>query len=118
MLNSIKSTRLPVRTRGVCSPPTVPMPLQRVDPLVEVLKAIGDPTRLQIMSILLRSSAPVCICDLVAAFDLSQPTVSHHMARLKEAQLVEVKKKGIWSYYSLRPGLDARTRALLNAMIR
>lgn len=117
MLNSIKSARLPVRTRGVCSPPAIPVPEHRVNPLVEVLKALADPTRLRIMSILLRSSAPICICDLVAAFDLSQPTLSHHMARLKEAQLVEVKKKGIWSYYSLRPGLDARTRALLNAML-
>ncbi len=84
--------------------------------LVEILRALADPTRLQIMGILQRSSEPVCICDLTGAFGLSQPTISHHMARLKAACLVDVSKKGIWSYYRLRPGLDAKTRAVLNVL--
>jgi ArsR family transcriptional regulator len=113
----VRSVELPTRQRGVTSPPAISLAEPKVDQLVEVLKALADPTRLHIVSILLRSKAPVCICDLTAAFALSQPTVSHHMARLKEAQLVDVRRKGIWSYYRLRLDLDAKTRALLNALI-
>jgi ArsR family transcriptional regulator len=93
------------------------MTLARVDESVELLKALADPTRLQMVGILNRSSEPVCVCDFTAAFDLSQPTISHHMARLKEAGLVEVSKAGIWAYYRLKAHLDARTRALLDALV-
>jgi ArsR family transcriptional regulator len=67
--------------------------------------------------VLKRSSEPVCICDFTASFDLSQPTISHHMAKLKDAGLVEVTKAGIWAYYRLKSHLDAKTRALLDALL-
>jgi ArsR family transcriptional regulator len=69
------------------------------------------------MGALKRASQPVCICDFTAAFDLSQPTISHHMAKLRDAGLVEVTKKGIWAYYRLADRLDARTRALLDVLV-
>lgn len=93
------------------------MPVARVDESVELLKALADPTRLQMVGMLKRSSAPVCICDFTASFELSQPTISHHMAKLKEAGLVEVSKAGIWAYYRLKSHLDARTHALLDALV-
>jgi ArsR family transcriptional regulator, arsenate/arsenite/antimonite-responsive transcriptional repressor len=107
----------PDRVKGVCCPPSMPMPLAKVDQSVEVLKALADPTRLQMMGVLTRSSQPVCICDFTAAFELSQPTISHHMAKLREAGLVEVTKAGIWAYYRLTERLDAKTRALLDALV-
>jgi ArsR family transcriptional regulator len=89
----------------------------KVEQSVEVLKALADPTRLQMIGILKHSPEPVCICDFTAAFDLSQPTISHHMAKLREAGLVDVSKSGIWVYYRLASRLEPKTRALLDVLI-
>jgi ArsR family transcriptional regulator, arsenate/arsenite/antimonite-responsive transcriptional repressor len=105
------------RTKGVCCPPTIPLPLAKVDASVEVLKALADPTRLQMVGVLKRATQPVCICDFTAAFDLSQPTISHHMGKLKDAGLVEVTKSGIWAYYRLARNLDTKTRAMLEVLV-
>jgi ArsR family transcriptional regulator len=105
------------RVKGVCCPPSMPLSIAKVDASVDVLKALADPTRLQMMGALKRASQPACICDFTAAFDLSQPTISHHMAKLRDAGLVEVTKKGIWAYYRLADRLDARTRALLDVLV-
>jgi ArsR family transcriptional regulator len=107
----------PERIKGVCSPPSMPMALAKVDESVELLKALADPTRLQMVGVLKRSAQPVCVCDFTASFELSQPTISHHMSKLKDAGLVEVTKAGIWAYYRLNSHLDARTRALLDALV-
>lgn len=69
------------------------------------------------MATLKRASEPVCICDFTASFELTQPTISHHMAKLKEAGLVEVSKVGIWAHYRLNRQLDGRTRTLLDAVV-
>jgi ArsR family transcriptional regulator len=95
----------------------MPLPLAKADASVEVLKALADPTRLQMMGVLKRSSKPVCICDFTAAFELSQPTISHHMAKLREAGLVEATKVGIWAYYRLNARLDSKARALLDVLV-
>jgi ArsR family transcriptional regulator, arsenate/arsenite/antimonite-responsive transcriptional repressor len=93
------------------------MAVARVDQSVDVLKALADPTRLQMIGILKRSAQPVCICDFTAAFDLTQPTISHHMAKLREAGLVDVSKAGIWAYYRLAARLEPKTRALIDVLI-
>lgn len=93
------------------------MPPVQVSSTVAVLKALADPTRLQIMAVLLRSPDPVCVCDLTAAFALSQPTISHHVGKLRDAGIVESTKRGIWAHYMLRAGLPARTRRLLEAAV-
>ena len=112
----MKST-LPERVKGVCSPPSIPLPLTRVDASVELLKALADPTRLQMIGVLKRSAQPLCICDFTAAFELSQPTISHHMAKLRDAGLVDVTKVGIWAYYRLAGHLEPKTRALLDVLV-
>ena len=112
----MKST-LPERVKGVCSPPSIPLPLTRADASVELLKALADPTRLQMIGVLKRSAQPLCICDFTAAFELSQPTISHHMGKLRDAGLVDVTKAGIWAYYRLNSHLDAKTRALLEVLV-
>jgi ArsR family transcriptional regulator len=107
----------PERVKGVCYPPSMPMTLAKAGQSVEVLKALADPTRLQMIGILKNAPEPVCVCDFTAAFDLSQPTISHHMGKLREAGLVDVSKDGIWAYYRLARHLEPRTRALLDALV-
>jgi ArsR family transcriptional regulator, arsenate/arsenite/antimonite-responsive transcriptional repressor len=112
----VKAT-VPARIKGVCCPPSIPLSVAKVDASVDVLKALADPTRLQMVGALMGSSQPVCICDFTAAFDLSQPTISHHMGKLRDAGLVEVTKVGIWAYYRLSNHLEPRTRALLDVLV-
>jgi ArsR family transcriptional regulator len=59
------------------------------------------------------STEPICVCDFTATFDLAQPTVSHHLARLRAAGLVSSFKRGVWSFYSLRTDLSELARAAL-----
>lgn len=104
------------RERGVCCAPRLRMRSEKADELSAVLRALADPTRLQMALVLRDAAEPVCICDFTATFDLSQPTVSHHMAKLREAGLVESEKKGIWSFYRLRDDLPAATRRLVESL--
>lgn len=105
---------LPLRARGVSIPQEIGVREDRVERLVELLKAVADPTRLQILAILNRSEEPVCICDLTATFGLSQPTISHHMGKLRRAGLVASSKRGIWSYYSLSATAGGQVDAILD----
>jgi ArsR family transcriptional regulator, arsenate/arsenite/antimonite-responsive transcriptional repressor len=107
---------LPLRVRGVVSPPALTLTAAASRRQAALLKALADPTRLQMVGILRRARQPVCICDLTETFRLSQPTVSHHMRRLKQAGLVELTRRGVWSYYRLRARLDPRTVAILDAI--
>ena len=109
-------TVLPERERGVCCPPTLKTRPQKIEQTTEVLKALADPTRLQIALCLRDAKEPVCICDFTATFDISQPTVSHHMAKLRDAGLVDVTKQGIWSFYRLASDLPPATRRILDAI--
>jgi|SRR5215470_14850301 len=82
-----------------------------------LLKALGDPTRLTMVASLWKARAPICVCDFTAGLGLTQPTISFHMAKLKEAGLVDADKKGIWIYYRLRNDLPAATRKLLSQLL-
>jgi DNA-binding transcriptional ArsR family regulator len=108
---------LPVlRERGVCCElPAVDV--QWAERTSTLLKAIADSARLTMLAALWRAESPVCICDFTAHMDLSQPTISHHMGKLKEAGLVESEKRGIWVYYRMREKLDRPTRALLTNLL-
>jgi len=108
---------LPVRQRGVCCDLELAIEPARTASAVELLKALADPTRLSMAATLRRHGEPVCICDLVAVFGLSQPTISHHMAVLKGAGLVTVEKRGLWGFYSLNPDLPAATGRILDALL-
>jgi ArsR family transcriptional regulator len=67
--------------------------------LAEALKALGDPTRLKIVSLL--RTRDCCVCELVPIFGISQPSISKHMSRLKQANLVTEQRRGQWVFYSL-----------------
>lgn len=105
-----------IRERGECC--SLPVVRQSwAEEKAALLKVLADPTRLTMLASLWKASAPICICDFTAGLGLSQPTISHHMARLKEAGLVESEKRGIWIYYRLRDRLPAATRKLLNELM-
>lgn len=110
-------TGLPVRTRGVCCDLELAAAPADMTEAVDVLKALADPTRLSMVATLRRHGQPVCICDLVAVYDLGQPTISHHMAVLREAGLVTCEKRGLWGFYSLRSDLPAPARRVLQAVL-
>jgi ArsR family transcriptional regulator, arsenate/arsenite/antimonite-responsive transcriptional repressor len=114
---SVAVKELPViRERGVCCAlPAVNESWAQTR--AELMKALGDPTRLTMVASLWKARAPICICDFTAGLGLTQPTISHHMARLKEAGLVDADKKGIWIYYRLRDKLPTETRKLLSRLL-
>ena len=105
-----------IRQRGACC--ALPEVDGRwADRTSDLMKALADPTRLTMMASLWKAQAPICICDFTAGLDLSQPTISHHMAKLKEAGLVESDKQGIWVYYRVRADLPVDQRKLLAQLI-
>ena len=99
------------RVKGCCQPVGPPLPGGRADELASIHRALGDPTRIQLVHILSNAAEPVCVCDFTAAFALGQPTISHHLARLREAGIVTSFKRGIWAFYQLNPRLSAAARA-------
>src|SRR6266481_5716659 len=72
--------------------------------MADVAKAIGDPVRLQLVDVLRKHAGKVCVCELVPLFDLSQPTVSHHLKVLRQAGIVGSERHGLWAYYYVIPG--------------
>jgi ArsR family transcriptional regulator len=71
--------------------------------MAQVAKALGDPVRLQLVDVLRKHAGKVCVCELVPLFDLSQPTVSHHLKVLREAGIVGSERVGLWAYYFVIP---------------
>ncbi len=105
----------PRRTRGCCAPVPGPMAAARAAGLAAVFAALADPTRIQIVHILRSATEPVCVCDLTAAFGLSQPTVSHHLGRLRAVGIATSTRRGIWSFYRLADPLSPLVQAALDA---
>lgn len=85
------------------------MPAEGAAQLALTFKALADPTRVSIVN-RLASADECCVCDLTDAFDLSQPTVSHHLRILRDAGLVEAERRGTWAYYRLVPDAIERLR--------
>ena len=101
-----------------CTPLTSEaMDADRADGLAKKLKALADPTRLRLVSIVAASEGTeACVCDLIEPVGLSQPTVSHHLKTLVDAGFLTRSKRGTWSYYRLVPGsLDSVADLLLTA---
>src|SRR5215208_3067925 len=76
---------------------------ERAERMARIAKALGDPIRLQLVDVLRKHAGRVCVCELVPLFDLSQPTVSHHLKVLREAGLVDCERRGLWAYYYVTP---------------
>lgn len=100
-------TLLPPVDAPACSPPLVSTPMAADDavPLALRFKALSDPARLRLLSLIgAHESGRACVCDLTEPLGLSQPTVSHHLRVLREAGLVTSERRGTWVHYSLVPG--------------
>lgn len=84
---------------------------RQTDPEVLLLQAAADPIRLAILR-QLALAGPVCACDIAAGYDVTQPTVSHHLRVLREAGWIEGERRGTWIWYSIRPEAMARFDAI------
>jgi ArsR family transcriptional regulator len=97
-----------------CGPETDPLTEPERDQLAARFKALADPTRVAIVNCL-SAADEVCVCNLTDTFELSQPTISHHLRILREAGLVESRRRGTWAYYRLVPEAIEALRAALRA---
>src|SRR5947207_11820808 len=88
--------------RLCCGPDVPPLPRAEAERVAASFRALADPTRVAIVN-RLAQAAETCVCDLTAAFALSQPTISHHLKVLREAGLVEPTRRGTWAYHRAVP---------------
>jgi ArsR family transcriptional regulator len=103
---------LPVLPQLCCGPDVPALPPAEAIRVAGTFRALGDPTRVAIVNRLAQAEE-TCVCDLTAAFNLSQPTISHHLKVLREAGLVEATPRGTWAFYRVVPeALSALATAL------
>ena len=98
----------PKRKRPAGTPCCVPVVYpdvarEQAERMAAIAKALADPVRLQLVDVLRKHAGKVCVCELVPLFDLSQPTVSHHLKVLRDAGLVDSERRGLWAYYYVIP---------------
>ncbi|MGO8958063.1 MAG: ArsR/SmtB family transcription factor [Streptosporangiaceae bacterium] len=100
-----------------CSTPLVGEPVSESTAagLAQVFKALGDPVRIRLVSLIgAHQGGEVCVCDLTTAFDLTQPTISHHLKVLRQAGIIDSERRGTWVYYRLVPAALDRVAAVLS----
>jgi ArsR family transcriptional regulator len=110
----------PAGAEGACCAPLVREPLGEAEAaeLAPLFKAIADPVRLRLLSLIAcHEGGEACVCDLTAAFDLTAPTISHHLKVLKQAALIDSERRGTWVYYWLNPGVLERLSAILGPRV-
>ena len=109
----------PAESAACCSPlSAAPLTMEQAGQVAPLLKALADPVRLRLMSLVAsREGGEACVCDLNDAFDLSQPTISHHLKVVHEAGLVDRDKRGVWVYYRVRPQVLAALAALIGCPV-
>ena len=91
----------PARQPPGCCTYVPPRPLEDLSALSELCKALGDATRLRAVQLLAIAKRPLCVCELENQFQLSQPTVSHHLRILRDAGVVHATRRGTWVFYEL-----------------
>jgi ArsR family transcriptional regulator len=108
----------PLEAVACCSPLLQqPLSVEQAGRIAPLLKALADPVRLRLLSIVAsHAGGEACVCDLTDAFDLSQPTISHHLKVLHELGLLDRSKRGVWVYYRIRPDALRDLGTLLGAL--
>jgi ArsR family transcriptional regulator len=106
---------LPLFDAACCTPLVEePFTAEQAGTLAPMFKALGDPVRLRLLSLIAsRGGGEICVCDLTPRFDLTGPTISHHLRVLREAGLIDCERRGTWVYYWLQPGVLDRLAAVL-----
>ncbi|MCC6554576.1 MAG: helix-turn-helix transcriptional regulator [Polyangiaceae bacterium] len=102
---------------GCCPEPAKLRP-EATRPYARLFKALGDETRLEMLALLAAAGAEMCVCNIEEHFDLSQPTISHHLKILREARLVTAERRGTWVYYSLDRGTIRLVEELCARLLR
>jgi ArsR family transcriptional regulator len=99
-----------------CTPLTgTPLSVAQAEQVAPLLKALADPVRLRLVSLIAASAGgEACVCDLNAAFDLTQATISHHLKVLHSAGLLDRDKRGVWVHYAVRPAALAAVANLFD----
>ena len=108
----------PAERAEPCCTPLVREPLTEdwAGDLARMFKALGDPVRLQLLSrVASHAGGEACVCDLSVGFEVSQPTISHHLRVLREAGLLECERRGTWVYYRVVPAALAQLSAVLGS---
>jgi ArsR family transcriptional regulator len=101
-------------TSLACEPLSAP----EAEEMSVLFKAIADPVRLRLVSLIAcHEGGEACVCDLTGAFDLTGPTISHHLKVLREAGLIGSQRRGTWVYYWINPDVLARLSALLGPRV-
>ena len=110
----------PVQTVACCSPlMREPLSIDQAERVSPLLKALADPVRLRLLSLVASHvEGEACVCDLTGAFDLSQPTISHHLKVLHETGLLDRTKRGVWVYYKVRGEALTDLAALIGGAAR
>jgi ArsR family transcriptional regulator, arsenate/arsenite/antimonite-responsive transcriptional repressor len=112
-----KQLRITDTTTAVCCVPMVDRALTEAAAadLAKGFKALGDPVRLRLLSLIAaRAGGEICVCDLTDAFNVTGPTISHHLRVLREAGLIDCQRRGTWVYYWIIPAALAALSDLLN----
>jgi ArsR family transcriptional regulator len=93
------------RPEGCCAAPMPPAPLANAERerLTAAFKALADSTRFDVFRLIAAQDEPICACDVVDRFDVSQPTISHHLKVLRDAGLIVASRRGVWAYYAVDP---------------
>lgn len=109
-----------METVACCSPLLhEPLTTEQAERVVPLMKALADPVRLRLMSLVAsHAGQEACVCDLTDAFELSQPTISHHLKVLHDSGLLERSKRGVWVYYKVHAGALADLAALIGGAAR
>jgi ArsR family transcriptional regulator len=110
----------PVEAVACCAPLNKePLSAEQAGQIAPLLKALADPVRLRLLSLVAsHENGEACVCDLNDAFDLSQPTISHHLKVLHEAGLLDRSKRGVWVYHRVNPKAMADLGALIGSIAR
>jgi ArsR family transcriptional regulator, arsenate/arsenite/antimonite-responsive transcriptional repressor len=113
-------TLTPVETVACCSPLMAePLSTEQAERMAPLLKALADPVRLRLLSLVSsHEGSEACVCDLNDAFDLSQPTISHHLKVLHEVGLLDRSKRGTWVYYRIKAEVLADVAGLIGGVGR
>ena len=113
-------TLTPVETVACCSPLMAqPLSTEQAEQMAPLLKALADPVRLRLLSLVAaHAEVEACVCDLNDAFDLSQPTISHHLKVLHEVGLLDRSKRGTWVYYRIKAEVLADVAGLIGGVGR
>jgi ArsR family transcriptional regulator len=118
-MSTVEETTMSEPGLACCTPLTgTAMSPQQAEQVAPLLKALADPVRLRLVSLIAASAGgEACVCDLNDAFDLTQATISHHLKVLHTAGLLDRDKRGVWVYYAVRPGALAAVANLFDTAV-